>query len=672
MTRPRPGTFRLYSSATPPLLANEYVIDASIDIAGVPGLGAGGIETLYAALDVVAPRFQLPPDQVLSTFPPAGSRGPFGTRLPQIVIKRRTLPWERSVRGEPPEEGQPDPDAAVPEATPWLALVLIGPGEGTIMPDVPVAQAVTDGTRLSKSGIVDTPKTSCLEVPKSVVEKTFPTIRELALLAHIREVDLGDTELAMNDDDGWLAVVLSARLPQDAGTYTVALISVEGQTHLLPDDPKVGEPDYTQIVDLGVYQKLLTSQMAFASADAPVMGHTDAPEFVAKGQAAKAYSATTSGAVWAAGTSKDAAATELLTPTQAKIGRERTLLGIVDLPYALIEPTYRFPVLTTWSFTNEGNADFQVLANDVTSRLLGYVQEGPEDPDGGPRTRPLIASVTEPPSPRPLPLVTSTGHVVMAHQSRIGEALEAYFRGPLIPYPSVRPTQNGQPDGPPMPIAHHSDQLRAVVPDGLQDLTYATAFEIGRLLALSRPGVVAMLNRWRAERFAAAKSAAVGGLVAERISPALRAYLEAADPLQPARVAVPEGLPGPQPEPGWRVATGRQFARGLLAALGEASVIDTTPLAKPGFSVDDGALFTRSRASRIATGLGIPVDLSAPVDEVATALRATPATAPTASADARLAAARSALEDAAGQLLDQAAALDARGISIADIVRRRG
>ncbi len=43
----------------------------------------------------------MPPEQILSSFPPANAEGAFGDRLPQIVLKRRTLPWERNPAGEP-------------------------------------------------------------------------------------------------------------------------------------------------------------------------------------------------------------------------------------------------------------------------------------------------------------------------------------------------------------------------------------------------------------------------------------------------------------------------------------------------------------------------------------------------------------------------------------------
>ena len=48
-----------------------------------------------------------------------------------------------------------------------------------------------------------------------------------------------------------------------------------------------------------------------------------------------------------------------------------------------------------------------------------------------------------------------------------------------------------------LPLLHASDQARLVGPDGRENLALATAFEIGRLLALAEPSVVAALLIWR-------------------------------------------------------------------------------------------------------------------------------------------------------------------------------
>ena len=190
-----------------------------------------------------------------------------------------------------------------------------------------------------------------------------------------------------------------------------------------------------------------------------------------------------------------------------------TGIGVV-VPWHLVERTLRFPVLASWSFQCTDSGDFQFLAENVNSRLLGHVATGPESPDGEPLppgTGPA-GLPAEPPSVRPLPLISATGHVAMAHETRRGETTTAWFRGPFVPEPVAR--AGPRPDGR-YPLAHHADQLRRVTPDGQEDLAYAGAFEVGRLLALSRPSVVAALNRWRQHGFAAVTAGAAERVVRE-------------------------------------------------------------------------------------------------------------------------------------------------------------
>src|SRR5512139_2859318 len=88
---PKPGHFILHESATPPLTAGDYVLE------GTQALTGGSIEPYRGHVRVTSPRYRLPPDQLLSTYPPANAEGAFESRLPQVVLRRRTLPWERQV-----------------------------------------------------------------------------------------------------------------------------------------------------------------------------------------------------------------------------------------------------------------------------------------------------------------------------------------------------------------------------------------------------------------------------------------------------------------------------------------------------------------------------------------------------------------------------------------------
>ena len=62
------------------------------------------------------------------------------------------------------------------------------------------------------------------------------------------------------------------------------------------------------------------------------------------------------------------------------------------------------------------------------------------------------------------------------------------------------------PVGGTLPLAHTGDQLRRVVPDGREDISLAALFEIGRLLALNKPSLIAAMMQWRGELFGAARA----------------------------------------------------------------------------------------------------------------------------------------------------------------------
>ena len=167
------GKFVLYSRIEPPLQAGDYRFTVGQDLsAGGHGPADLPVAELATHVSVRAPRFALPPDQVLSTFPPAGSEGAYGSRLPQVAIRRRTLPWERLVQ------------AGVPRSTPWLALVLVAEGEAELKTNQPVAECVTPGRVLP--GKADVEQGNYLAIRASTVRRIFPTRLDVPLLAHAR------------------------------------------------------------------------------------------------------------------------------------------------------------------------------------------------------------------------------------------------------------------------------------------------------------------------------------------------------------------------------------------------------------------------------------------------------------------------------------------------------
>ena len=522
--------FVLHSRVVPPLTAGDYVLEADQKITDpTPDPAAQGAtsfptEPYRGHLRVNSPRYRMPPDQILSTFPPANSEGAYESRLPQIVLKRRTLPWERKV----------DADTKIP----WLALVVIAEGEGAISAESPIADCVTPGITLS--GPNDTPTGVYLSVPQTTLDKVFPTKEDLQLLVHVREVDLADTELAMGDDDGFLSVVIANRLPQfdrvgcKPVRYLACLVNLEGQVKFLP--PPVQPRDHFFPGDI-VFQADAKALLKVETLDKVLMGdpvvnpvlNMQTPVFEGPLGAAMPATAAIGGNAAAIGNAKLAAAT---TPAKASATSDqwntkpksvedlavsahakeagsvvRNAMGVrfrIPIEAMTKDKIYRFPVLAYWSFTCDGGGSFETLMRNLDVGMLGTVAGRPSgkefplcfQPRGG-------SAPPDAPPTRPEAELAETGHVGLPHQTRRGEKVRAWYRGPLVPNMTVRETA---PAGGRLPLAHVSDQLRRLVPDGREDLAYACAFEIGRLLALSHPSVVAALTRWRTEQFGAARA----------------------------------------------------------------------------------------------------------------------------------------------------------------------
>jgi len=503
---PKIGHFVLHSNVMPQITAGRYELRS--EQTGLPFTVAAETTHTY----VSAPRFTMPIDQIISTFPPANAEGAFGDRLPQIVLKRRTLPWERNPAG-----------AVNPSPTPWLALVVVAEGEAELSTAAPVAECVTEGTTLLDPDDKDVEQGLYLAVTETVVKKIFPCEQDLALLAHVREVDINDTELANGDDDGWLAVVLANRLPVFETAhgkpvrYMACLVNVEGQLAALPPPvPAVDEFEFVLAQDWSVLGGIAyaggADKVVMGNVSSGVLAHDLSPArtrgasrqraagSMAQGQPPISASLHGGEAMkeppladqWLQTTKKVAAAAR--DPDAKRLVRDTMGLGFrYPIGAYALEKVLRFPVLAHWSFTTSEGATFETLMQDLDVGLLGTLPVQKKAKPGKPELAPL---------PDTGPEVVATGHVGLDHRARRGDAVRAWYRGPCVPFPTAR---DGVSSNKPLPLAHAADQLRRVIPDGREDLTLAAAFEIGRLLALSQLSVVSALLRFRGEQFGAGR-----------------------------------------------------------------------------------------------------------------------------------------------------------------------
>jgi len=500
-----PGFFELYSNARPALPAGAYTATGSQDlVAPTPHDGDATVPIDDTAFHFVidAPRYQMPHDQILSTFPPAGAQGDWRERLPQIVLKRRTLPWERN----------PDPASPPGQEPPWLALVVLADGEGQLSADVDPSQCVSAGVDLGPEA--DVPKAKYLEVTQDIVNKVFPCRDELDLLCHVRKVDLSDTELALGDDDGFLAVVLCSRLPQPAVPasgdepaqplkYTAFLVNLERQLDtLLPTEP-APSPFFNALATTALVDAELLQPAPNATVDQIAMKLGPALRIQAQEASAKSLPAlATSTDLVPYGTAhgiESAAGAWATGPTAAGVASSADFqvasgfkAGVNTGFGGVFIDKLRFPVLVSWDFVCTGDGGFERLMNALDVGLLGTVDQAQAPPGLE---------------------VAATGHVALSHRTRRGEAARSWFRGPLTPQPTARTEAV---DGV-LALAHTGDQLRKLVPDGREDISLAALFEIGRLLTLNKPTLVAQLMQWRRDLFGAARARELAGALAGSI-----------------------------------------------------------------------------------------------------------------------------------------------------------
>jgi hypothetical protein len=196
--------------------------------------------------------------------------------------------------------------------------------------------------------------------------------------------------------------------------------------------------------------------------------------------------------------------------------------------------------------------------------------------------------------------MADTGHLAIRLQDRDGSEQSAWYRGPLAPYPVTRDTE-----GP----YHSADQCRRVSPEtGMEDVSFSSAFEVGRLLATSDGRLAQDLMRWRrtiyrAARRALSRNALAGGfdisdlldprlplapLLSSRVAERVVADLPAIDRYELELIRRAPGLDPGELARTWRLADATEAA----ALLGGASLdaLGLDPEVTPGREVRLGHL----------------------------------------------------------------------------------
>ena len=435
MSTPALGQMVLYDDITPPLVDNSYrlTLQTNVTIDGTPQ----PLDSKQAFFDIEGPRFRLNPADVATVVPPRNGHGPFTEVVPHIAIYRRTLPWERKINPDgsavPVPKTNSDLPALPQDVLPWLALLLFEEGEYTLLQNQPLEQVLPKDV-LQALNPPQGVTCDAIEVASDLLAAVMPSLEELQLLAHVRQVNVEDRELSVGSKDGFFSVIVSNRLPSPNSKCRACLVSLEGRLSLVPTEPPA-------------------QQLGFS----PIFGGNiviaNLPTGVAGNLAALPAAATAP----AAATLHGANLTFINPP------------GVVLNPILIERQVTRLVLLYSWQYETIGDNNFRGLMQNLDVGLVGKL-ENPGHPP-----------------------LTDTSHLKVDIAERSGASQLAWYRGPLVPFQLTRDTL-----GP----YHSADQCRRASPEtGGEDVSYAAAFEVGRLLAAADPRLAQELMRWRREAF---------------------------------------------------------------------------------------------------------------------------------------------------------------------------
>ena len=462
-TPPPPiGSMYLFDCVTPPLVDGSYRIDVVTDVT-FDGQQAP-LSSNSGYFNIEGPRFTLPATDVAAVYPPRNGHGGFDEYVPQIVIARRTLPWERRLTSNPSAIGTPtsrqDPLTPQPNPfppaqgqpqefgpAPWLALLLFQEGEYTLHQNVPL-KSVVPADVYQRLEVPDGIVCDSVEVELDLLQSVLPSLDELTLLAHVRQVNVDDKELNASSGDGLYAVLMSNRIPAPNAKFRACLVSLEERTDLVQaDPPAVAQPVFIGIIEnrgAGRIDAVAAGQPAPTAQDLNAK-ESDIPPAVFGGRGGS---------------------TILATVADRNVS---TAVQYVAVPsYQFFMQTVQLVLLHSWTFECTGVGTFRDYVQRVNVSTMGTV----EDPGHPP--------------------VIDTGHIPVTVMDRAGVQENVWYRGPLAPMPLTRD-----------PLTYHSaDQCRRVTPEtGAEDISYAAAFECGRLLAAADPRLAQELMRWRREPY---------------------------------------------------------------------------------------------------------------------------------------------------------------------------
>lgn len=441
------GQIQFVEACHPPLVAGAYKIHMSQEIKESKEAVVPWNSDRYAseqAFSVDAPRFTLNPTDIHSVYPPSNQTGRFDNALPHVVFNRRTLPWERTLNGNAPKLGQPFP--------PWMGLLLVREDELLIRDEN--NQPTNRKYEIRSLPVMSKDKDSLLFAKKPEKKDDSKDSNGLVPNLNVLVPNLGQNSFgAESDPDKKLR---AERWEKEKWQYE-------------KDETSEKEKEFCLAIDLPAD---LFKAIAPRLEDLPYLAHVrqiDTGDKEVQALNDRGWFSLVIGN---------------RLPQADKEHRVFlvSLEGHQDRLQETWRPkpreTVRLVVLGSWSFKCEGANDFKAYMQQLTIDSL-HLPLTSFDDNSTTSAKDIVNGAY------------ARGYTAFNHIMRQGEKTVSWYRGPLAPLNYDKPQQIQEP-------VSCADELLRYDPDtGLFDVTYAAAWQLGRLLALQNTGFALALNRAR-------------------------------------------------------------------------------------------------------------------------------------------------------------------------------
>ncbi|MCJ1240461.1 hypothetical protein MMC14_008464 [Varicellaria rhodocarpa] len=438
-----PGFEQLFSSYVPGLRAGQYKVEVKQNIKVIQESEPKLTGPTSHIFDVLAPRFVLPPDCVYSTFPVPSGSAPVET-LAHVVLNDTTLPWERGF--DTTSNREISDENRVRNRIPWLACLTFEADE------LRLTDQQLNGSADRKSIFAGTS-----HFPIGI--KQSPTLAVQLDISDFVNLDTSQVTTPYKTIDGE---------SQPGGELIFSKPDLFNHLFSDLDDRGVPLPDrkfcsVSRYKYLAHMRRVNTHGMAEAGKDDEA---TD-----------REFSIVVSHRTGPPGQSR---------PTSL-VSHLVSIEGIEQMPYPVdLSKLVALPSLYSWTHTCLPAGSFKI--QDAFEHL-GRTESMLRTPDD------LIFKMGSSTPPAIMAEATNRiqdGFSLLRWRTIRGDATVALSRGPFVP--------KSFPD-PPRETFSNSGQSLQILDQklGIMDLSYSTAWHLGRTLALADPSFTAALCRVRKE-----------------------------------------------------------------------------------------------------------------------------------------------------------------------------